>query len=192
MPVFDMHIHLENRSSCSHLSINQLKENLSHIYDGICVTDHHLLTHAKYVSIIGVKVFFGVEITCDQGDILAYGINKMPPNRQNAEEVLNFIHKQGGVAVCAHPFSPHHYSFQDSVYDFNFDAIEINGSISNKYNKPARKAAEIMKLPTIGGSDAHSREQLNQMGTKFSIKIKTIEDIIFAIKEQKCKAIKIY
>ncbi|MBN1801111.1 MAG: PHP domain-containing protein [Candidatus Lokiarchaeota archaeon] len=191
MPIFDMHIHLKNRSPCSHLSIVDLKEGLSEKYDGICITDHHIVNATKTVSHIGVKVFFGVEITTDLGDILAYGIESVPVTRR-AEEVINFIHKNGGVAVCAHPFSPHHSCFQDAVQDYNFDAIEINGSLANKYNVPARKIAEILDLPTIGGSDAHSKDQLNKMGTKFSIKIKKMADMVRAIKEKKCKATKIY
>lgn len=191
MPIFDMHIHLKNRSPCSHLSIMDLKGGLSEKYDGICITDHHMVNPNKTVSRIGVKVFFGVEITCNLGDILAYGIKRIPTTRK-AEDVIDFIHSNGGVAVCAHPFSPHHACFQDAVQDYKFDAIEINGSLANKYNLPAKKMAELMDLPTIGGSDAHSKIQLNKMGTRFLIKIKSIEDIVHAIKNKKCKAIKIY
>jgi PHP family Zn ribbon phosphoesterase len=139
-----------------------------------------------------MRIFIGIEITSDYGDILAYGIKSEPPRNMKASKALEFIHNQDGVAVCAHPFSNKgHVSFGNDVFEYDFDAIEINGSLTRKYNEMAKKAAKIMDIPTIGGSDAHSIQQLNTMGTKFSFRIKTMEDIINAIKNNKCKAIRI-
>ncbi len=186
-----MHVHLKGRSPCSIMSAENLYNNLSQRFDGICITDHGILKPIKNLPFQEISVFFGVEITCDRGDLLAYGINSLPPKNYKAKEIIDFIHAQGGVAVCAHPFSSRNNDFDNDVYDFDFDAIEVNGSLTLNANKSARKAAKIMDLPTIGGSDAHSIKQLNTFGTRFSVPIRTMADIVRAIKDGNCWPIKI-
>jgi hypothetical protein len=189
MSIIDMHIHLKSRSPCSILSENQLFNNVSNSIEGICITDHWILkplTHLKYYN---VKVYFGVEITTDLGDVLAYGIKKLPSKSSNAQNVIDFIHQQGGIAICAHPFSNRHFAFGERVYEFEFDAIELNGAIGKKYNELARKAALIMDLPTVGGSDSHSKDQLNTKATKFNRKVNSLRDIIKCVNDNECKAI---
>ena len=191
MTIIDMHIHLKNRSPCSIIGIEQLMASLSQKISGICITDHWKVSPIKNLSNYGFKVFFGMEITSEEGDILAYGIKNVPSRILPAQEVIDIIHKQGGVAVCAHPFSSGHMSFYENFYDFNFDAIEINGAMGKRTKELASKAAKISELPTIGGSDAHSVKQLNSMGTKFSVSIRSVSDIVEAIKTKKCRAIRI-
>ena len=48
-----------------------------------------------------------------------------------------------------------------------------------------------MDIPTIGGSDAHSYRQLNTIVTKFNVPINSMDDIVKAIRNKECKAIKI-
>ena len=190
-----MHVHLQNRSPCSILSANQMLTHISPKLQGVCVTDHfhvrpiHNLT--KNPEMVELRVFFGVEITSRDGDILAYGIEAVPSRNMSAETVIDNIHKQGGVAVCAHPFSPRHLALGDKIYDLELDAIEINGSLPSKSNKEAKIAAEIMDLPTIGGSDAHSVDQLNTMATWFQNPIADVSDIVQEIQHKNCKATRI-
>lgn len=186
-----MHIHLSGRSPCSVLPVEQLINEISPKIDAICITDHWILDPIKYLTYYEPKVFYGVEITTDLGDILAYGIQKVPSRNLRAEEAINLIHKQGGIAICPHPFSTRHIAFDENIYDFKFDAIEINGAVGKKGNEMARKAALIMDLPTIGGSDAHSVKQLNTIVTRFKTSISSLKDIIRAVKSKKCKAIRI-
>jgi len=188
-----MHIHLRHRSSCSNLSMDDLYNNLSRTFDAICITDHWKLAPMKYNPFHDVNIFFGVEISCKLGDILAYGVKDIPRKKKNidAEKVIEFIHKQGGVAVCAHPYSNRHEGFGDYVYEYAFDGIEINGALDKKYHLLAEKAADSMEIPTIGGSDAHSIRQLNTLGTKFERPINSITDIIKSVKNKECKATKI-
>ena len=187
-----MHVHLANRSRCSNLSVESLNDTISKQFDGICLTDHWILNPKKDYS-IQVKVFHGVEFESVMGDILAYGIDSLPLKKLNmpAEKIINHIHRQGGVAVCAHPFSNRHDGFGKYVYDYDFDAIEVNGTIHENLQIKAEKAANEMDIPTIGGSDAHSYRQLNSIGTKFEVLINSMDDIVKAIKNRDCKVIKI-
>jgi predicted metal-dependent phosphoesterase TrpH len=193
MTILDMHIHIRYRSRCSNLSIDDLYNNLSEKFDGICITDHWRLKPLINHPFQERKVFVGVEITCNKGDLLAYGIKSTPIRNKHidAQKIIDSIHKQGGIAVCAHPFSNRHQGFGDYVYDHDFDAIEINGALDKKFKDMAKKVAIIMDLPTIGGSDAHTISQLNSVGTKFKKPINSIEDIVNAVKNKDCKAIKI-
>lgn len=191
MTIIDMHVHLANRSRCSNLSAESLNDTISKQFDGICLTDHWMLNPKKLYSIRDIKVFHGVEFDCVMGDILAYGINSLPLRKRNmpAAKIINHIHKQGGIAVCAHPFSNRHDGFGKYVYDYNFDALEVNGTILEGLQVKAEKAASEMDIPTIGGSDAHSYRQLNTVGTKFEVSINSIDDIVKAVKNKECKAI---
>jgi len=192
MKIIDMHVHLCNRSRCSNLSAENINETLSKQIDGICLTDHWILNPKKKYS-INVNVFYGVEFDCVMGDILAYGISSIPLRKRNlpANTIIDHIHKQGGIAVCAHPFSNRHDGFGKYVFDYDFDAIEVNGTILEGLQLKAKKAAIEMDIPTIGGSDAHSYRQLNTFVTKFEEAINSIDDIVKAVKNKECKAIKI-
>lgn len=192
MTIIDMHIHLKYRSKCSNLCAEDLNYRLSRRIVGICITDHWKLDAKKYNPFDDdIKVFYGVEIDCNLGDILAFGIKQLPSKNLSPEHYIEYIHKQGGVAVCAHPFTNRHQGFGEKVYRFNFDAIEINGALDENYHAMAEKAASIMGIPTIGGSDAHSVNQLNTIGTKFDVPITSIKDIVNAIKDKKCRAVRI-
>ncbi|TXT58243.1 MAG: hypothetical protein BAJALOKI2v1_410025 [Promethearchaeota archaeon] len=191
MTVIDMHLHIESRSSCSILKVEELFDNLSPRIEGICITDHEILKPIKKLYIPERRILFGVELRSDLGDILAYGLENLPSKGLNPRQTIKFIHQQNGVAVCAHPFSNRHLAFGEKVYDYNFDAIEINGAIGKQANKRAKEAATIMNLPIIGGSDAHSKEQLNTIATKFQNEITSITEIVHAIKNGECEVIRV-
>jgi hypothetical protein len=189
MTIIDTHIHIEGRSSCSILPAQELYGNLSHQLDGICITDHWVLKEYKKLTLSEFKVFFGVEVRSNEGDILAYGLDMLPSHDLTTEQMIDFIHKHNGVAVAAHPFSNRHLAFHDGVFNYNFDAIEINGAIGKGSNELAKQAAISMDLPMTGGSDAHSVDQLNSIATHFDTKIESVRDIVNAIRAKKCHPI---
>ncbi len=192
MTLIDMHLHIEGRSQCSVLPVQELYGALSPKLDAICITDHEIIQKIRYLHLQDYKVFYGVELWSDSGDILAYGIRNILPSKDlRAEHIIDFIHHHGGVAVAAHPFSTRHNAFHESVYDYNFDAIEINGAIGKRENELARQAAESLGIPLTGGSDAHSISQLNSVATKFEEEINSIADVVKAIKNKKCSPIRI-
>lgn len=191
MTIVDMHVHLKYRSRCSNLSVEDLEDTISPKIDAVCLTDHWLLKPKKVNPFNGIKVFYGVEIDCNYGDILAYGLKSLPLKKNNisARYVIDYIHDREGVAACAHPYTNRHQGFGDNVFDFEFDAIELNGSLDIRFHHQAKKAAEEMDIPIIGGSDAHSVRQMNTTATKFEQKIKSMEDIVKAIKNKECEAV---
>lgn len=189
--IIDMHMHVQGRSGCSIMPFDDIFNHISPMIDAICITDHEIVDPIKGVEHYEPKVFFGVEILTDKGDILVYGIEKLPKRPFKANLVIDFVHDNNGVVVCAHPFSRRHYAFGDEVHDFNFDAIEVNGAIHKNENQEAKMAAKRMILPLIGGSDSHSVNQLNTIATIFEGPISSIKDIVSAIKQGTCKPIKL-
>lgn len=189
-----MHMHLQLRSRCSNLEPEQINEHLSHKISGICITDHWRSDPKKINPFHErIKVFYGIEVSCAYGDILGYGMSLLPAKRTNpsAEYIIELIHNQGGLAVCAHPFTNRHVGFEQHVFNYDFDALEINGALDGEYHALAREAADKMGIPTIGGSDAHSVRQLNTVATKFDIPIESIKDIVKAVKNNECEVVKI-
>ena len=188
-------MHLKYRSRCSNLSADDVNEHLSPKLDGICLTDHWRQDPKKFNPFReDIKVFYGIELSSiAYGDILCYGAKLLPSKRSRptAEKIISITHNQGGVAVAAHPFTNRHEGFDEHVFEFEFDALEINGALTEEYHALTIEAAEKMGIPLIGGSDAHSIRQLNTIATKFDIPIETIEDIVKAIKNRECEVVKI-
>ncbi|MBI2464605.1 hypothetical protein HYV64_00530 [Candidatus Shapirobacteria bacterium] len=124
----------------------------------------------------------GCEISSKDGHILAYGILKEIPKGLSAKETVDIIHKQGGLAVAAHPFIPF-YSIKNKIFDLPLDAIEGGCAAANvSANVKATAAAKKMKLPATSSSDAHSMYGMGKGRTIFNKKIKNWKEALTAIK----------
>ncbi len=132
--------------------------------DGIAITDHDTLSGIQRATRegkrIGVDVIPGCEISTKDGHVLAYWIQEPIPPYLSAEETIELIHEQGGLAFAAHPFATFAPSVKERLFELDFDGVEVwNGSILSPFpNILAEKAAEVLHLPGIAGSDAHIAE----------------------------------
>ena len=192
--VLDMHMHITGRSPDSKIHLAQIFSYLSPKVDGIIVTDHNFMDNLlsiKSKGLYDITIFEGVELSSVDGHILGYGIDASPSYNQSAAKIVDIIHQQGGVAIAAHPFDPRRNSVGELVYEIPFDGLEINGACSKGQNHDARDAARLLDLPTTGGSDTHTISSMNRYATAFSTPINSIHDVVRAIKQKKCKAIKV-
>lgn len=190
--IFDMHIHITGRSPDSRLHLTDIMHHLSNKASGVIVTDHDLYAPLKRIDYYDdIQFFIGAEVTSSDGHILAFGINAAPSSNMSAKQVLEDIHTQNGVGIAAHPFDPRRSSMGELVFELPFDGLEINGACSKGQNLDAKDAASLLNIPTIGGSDAHRIDQLNRYGTIFDVSIESIGDIVQAVKNKQCKAIKL-
>jgi predicted metal-dependent phosphoesterase TrpH len=76
--------------------------------DAFAISDHNRLFMAKagrwYSRLVGgPTVVLGEEITAPGFHVIALGIHRHVTWRQSAAEVVEDIHRQGGVAIAAHP-----------------------------------------------------------------------------------------
>jgi hypothetical protein len=190
---FDLHIHTVVSDG-----INKPEEIIEYAakagLDGIALTDHDRMTYSPRLAELARKekliLVPGVEITTPAGDILALGIEKIPKCVGRKDELVSYInniigeiHELGGIAVMAHPYGGMWaFSFAELIdrgKKLNFDAIEIfNASTSLEGNVKAMKLARKLKLPGIGGSDAHHIEIVGNAYT-----ISNSSDILGAIKK---------
>ncbi|MHA1367831.1 MAG: CehA/McbA family metallohydrolase [Candidatus Heimdallarchaeota archaeon] len=153
----DLHVHT-NVSFDSKIKIGILLRKMKGIgLEGIAITDHDSnvgnVKARELAKKYDVKVFSGVEITTDSGHILAYGVYEKPPFRKSIAVTIDWIHDQGGIAVCAHPFRKSSPSLEEKVYDHKFDAIEINGRCRESINKAAELAAYTEFFDDITNDD---------------------------------------
>lgn len=172
---YDLHIH-SYYSGCSSIRPEKLlriakKRGLN----GIAVTDHNTikggLEAKKLNKNKNFEVIVGAEIRTEAGEILGYYLKREIRSR-NAVEVIKEIHKQGGIAVIAHPFS-HGFVRKCLRVDFKklkgLDGIEAHNSrnMFSWENFYSVMAAEKYKLAKTGGSDAHFYHEIGQGITFF-------------------------
>ena len=190
----DLHMHEMRYSKDSHLSLEEMveiakKRNL----DAICITDHDSMGlkeyAAQYSEKTGFPIFVGIEFYSLQGDILAFGIDEYPKERISAQEFIDLVHQQGGVVISAHPFRHNRRGLEEHLDTLQgVDAIEIlNGSTLPDAAMVAVKYAKKHGFAVTGGSDCHYPDKVGVCATYFPNEIKTMEDLIQAIKNHECQ-----
>ncbi|MDD5417347.1 MAG: PHP domain-containing protein [Candidatus Nanoarchaeia archaeon] len=180
---FDMHIH----TKYSMWSFSEIKDIIKYAkkkgLDGIAICDHDTMRGVDEFKKLKteLKLISGIEITSKSGEILAYGINEIIPKGLSAEETIERIHSQGGVAVAPHPFDSMRRNLGKEVFTQNLDGIEVFNSKGNssKSNKEALIASAQLKLGITAGSDSHSPEFVGKAYTTFE------GDFIKALKKRK-------
>ncbi len=187
----DLHVH-SNVSFDSKIKIGLLLRDLKDTgLDGIAITDHdslEALPKAKEIATkYGVKVFTAVEITTQEGHIVAYGVNEQPPYRKPVADVIDWIHDRDGIVISAHPFRITAPSLGEKIYLHHFDAIEINARCTISQNRAAELAARLTNLPLIGGSDAHFIQNIGSITTFFYDELSDDDDLIYAIQHGNCE-----
>jgi hypothetical protein len=194
----DLHCHskysADNFLEPEELIEQAIKRNL----DGVCLTEHHSMIPFWPLERIriseGFYVFRGVEISTDHGHLLVYGLKDDSWNiwsshtYLNASQVIENVHRLGGICVPAHPFRGWD-SFGENVLKIDgIDAIETHNGIDlENMNQKAIHVASLRNLPSIGGSDCHSKEQVGRAFTEFKNSVHTIDELIEEIKKGNCK-----
>ena len=161
--------------------------------DAICITDHDSMGLREYAEEYskktGFPIFVGIEYFSLQGDILAFGIDHYPEDRISAQEFIDYVHEQGGVVVSAHPFR-HNRRGLEGYLDIlkGVDAIEIlNGSTLPDATMMAVQYAKKYGFAITGGSDCHYPDKVGICATYFPNEIKTMDDLISAIRNRECQ-----
>lgn len=188
---FDLHIHTNFSDGVA--SPEKIVKHAKKILDAIAITDHDTTAGLKRAKMIAKKLDFilipGAEITTQCGDILALGIEEIPKT-EDILELIDKIHEQNGLAIVAHPFAGYWpVSFVDliEILKEKFDAIEVfNASSPLEANIEAMRLMKKTNMIGIAASDAHFLEMIGAAWIETD-KIKTGEDILKAIKDNKIK-----
>jgi predicted metal-dependent phosphoesterase TrpH len=203
----DLHIHTSPRSACSDLDPHELIQKARRLkLDGICLTEHQVLWDSDDVDKLarkgGIKIFRGNEFTTNQGDILVFGLYKDIKELLMIQELREEVITAGAFMIVAHPFRGFKtfgigqlqmtvaQACKRKVLEF-VDAVEIeNGKLSSDENDMARKVAEKLGLPGIGGSDAHRVDDVGKRLTVFEKDIRDERELVQELHAGRFTAVK--
>jgi hypothetical protein len=167
MSAFDLHIH-SKYSLDSNLEPEVIVEVAkARGLAGIAIVDHNTIQggiEARKVAAGGLFIICGAEINTEIGDILGLFLAQDIHSRE-AEEVINEIRSQNGVAILAHPFKRGKQAAGEIMRKLN--AVEGFNSRNGVNNKNAKLLAEEYNLPIVAGSDAHFSFEVGRGRTLF-------------------------
>ncbi len=190
--IIDTHIHTSEFSRDSSLpaEIAALKAKETGL-GGICITDHESMGILGMADDLtrqyGLLVIPGVEILTDLGDIIVFGASDIPFRNVKAKELIRIASEQGGVTVSAHPFRDNGRGMGNNIINTpGLSAVEVmNGRTRSIHNSMACSLAAELDLPSLGGSDAHTIEEVGRYATFFMDEITSVNDFIRSIKAGK-------
>jgi hypothetical protein len=160
--LFDLHIH-SNFSCDSYNTVRAIintakKGGLS----GIAITDHDTIRggiEGKKYSDESFMVIVGAEYSTHIGHILGLFLKEEISCGLAPEKIIKQIHRQGGIAILAHPFKylsmipPHLLKTFDGIEIFNSRAENVFWYGQN--NRRALWLSQLLGRGRTGGSDAH-------------------------------------
>ena len=178
-----MHIHTRF-SPCSIIRIAQLLEKARKAeIDGICITDHDttdsLSVFKNITSDQGICVIVGMEYTTGKGDFLVFGPVESIPRGMSAEQLIEWSKREGAAAIPAHPFRQSRPADLDMLKRSKI--IEgLNGRNHPHENSSCRRWLKEQGngKKEVGGSDAHTLDEVGRIVTVFSRNIYTVEDLL--------------
>jgi hypothetical protein len=91
--------------------------------------------------------------------ILAIGISKAIGGEWPKEEQVKEIHRQGGLAILAHPYAQGYGLPEEEIVSLGFDAIECP-RLKTKEGIYWQEVSQRLKIPCIYNSDAHNATML--------------------------------
>jgi predicted metal-dependent phosphoesterase TrpH len=182
-----MHIHTRF-SPCSVIKVRQLVKKMHEKgLDGVCITDHDTTGSLSVLrnnsGTSGICIIVGIEYTTQKGDFLIFGPVEQIPKCMDAENLLEWVRKEGGVAIPAHPFRRSRPADVEILR--SFDIIEV----LNGRNLPSENDSCKDWLSTngngkrvTGGSDAHTLDEIGRVVTVFEKNIYRVEDLIHELR----------
>lgn len=190
--LIDLHVHTAI-SPCSVLAIETVLEvSRQRGMDGVCLTDHDTMAAARHVregvQDDGFVVIVGMEYTTPQGDFLIFGPFEDIAPGMDAEDLLPFVHGQGGAAVGAHPYRGWRPA-EESLFEQGACAVVegVNGRNAAPENLRAQALARKLGLSMTGGSDAHRIDELAKFPTRFPERIESRDDLVRALLAGRCQ-----
>jgi len=186
--IFDMHIHT-TLSPCSQLQLPQILDQAKvRGLDGVCITDHDTMavrhTISEGIQDNGLCVIFGMEYTTSEGDFLLFGPFEELPLNLTAKALLSHVASVDGVAIGAHPFRAQRQISEEILKEQLCNIIEgVNGRNTLHENQRVLEWHKRYKLRQVGGSDAHSLDEIGLVPTSFTVPIRSRNDMIKALKK---------
>ena len=155
----DLHVHSVWSDGAQHPHV--IVEAASRRANVIAITDHDEIRGALQARAfaaahptLGVEVIVGEEISTRNGHLLGLFLEERVPPGLTAEQAIELIHAQRGLAVAAHPFHPirgralGHRPLGRLVPDLALDAIEVvnNAGVFSRWYDALADAHDVWYL----------------------------------------------
>jgi len=187
----DLHIHSnfsnDGKSTIEEIIATAVERGLG----CISITDHNSFKAYDLVKDNGkVIVIPGIEVSSEEGHILAYGVDRDIPRGMTIKDTIDKIHEAGGVAFAAHPYRWWSGLGEKNTLENDFDGIEAKNarSTASGNRRSGALAARIGK-PVSAGSDAHTPEYIGDGIVELPDSVATWQDALKAMMEGKAKPV---
>ena len=108
----------------------------------------------------------GQEIITRDGHVVGLGLREKIPNSLSAEDTIDIIHEQGGLAVAVHPYL--HLGLGKKTLSLPVDAIEVYNAVIGGffvYNFLAKKMAMKMNVTPLASTDTTDGNLIGRSST---------------------------
>jgi len=213
LTLVDVHCHTANRSDDSIVPLREYAALAAgRGIDVVCITDHDQFWTPDEMEIAsgetGVVLIPGCEINTDAGHVLCFGLTGYKFGYHRPEKLRDAMATANGAAVYAHPYRRNLPPGKDPVSEDQFDAsitstlgnpllkwvdaIEsANGRGTKEQNQFSDQLALTAEMPGVGGSDSHKVEDCGQVVTDVAGEIRSVSDLIDALKSGDVRAVKL-
>jgi predicted metal-dependent phosphoesterase TrpH len=178
----DLHVHTV-RSYDGHTKPEDLPEIIRKKgLDGLAVTEHD---NFEPPNLADTLILPGIEISSHDGHVIALGISKTIEPRLSADETIERIHEQGGIAIIPHPYDPVCECVKLSRLKARPDAIESLNADALSFHLSswlARRDARRLSLPEVAGSDSHIPQTIGDAYAVVESASRELNDILKAIR----------
>ena len=191
--LIDLHCHSLPLSACSALAPDELVRLASERgLDGVCLTEHDRGWQAAELEALRTRspiaVLSAVELTTDLGHILAFGLPAAGYSAI-AREVFAAAQAANALLFLAHPARDGLLRITHDTVEY-FESVEaINGSDTRLQNMAATGLAKGFRLPGIGGSDAHTPDEVGRAGTRFEVQVANDRELLEALRAGRYEAV---
>jgi predicted metal-dependent phosphoesterase TrpH len=185
--LIDLHCHTKVHSPCSALTPEALvRAAQARGLDGVCMTEHDALWPPEEIARVAAEMRFlvlrGMEVTTEVGHVLVFGLERHDPAMATLAELHRIVRAEGGLMYLAHP-SRRYGSLPPDDLASAFDSVEVqNGTEGQLQNDNASRLARGLRLPGIGGSDAHSVREVGVCATQFGDDVRDEASFLVALR----------
>ena len=188
----DLHIHTicsDGANTYDEVAQQALKLHL----DFIAITDHVGISERQCHNESIIKCEAETRFLCLPGaemtarlHLLAIGIHQRIDPSLPLSGWIQEIHRQGGLAIAAHPYDSRWEYTENELYHSNLDAMECARGTAEQ-NELQYQLAEQFQLPCVYNSDAHYQKDVGWRHNVCSVPIESIADLKAAFVAGKCR-----
>jgi predicted metal-dependent phosphoesterase TrpH len=194
--LIDLHCHTKVHSACSALTPDALvRAARARGLDGVCITEHDALWERAGIERIAEEMEFvvlrGMEVTTEVGHVLTYGLPAFAAEMASLASLHRIVRAEGALMFLAHP-GRRYGTLPPGDLAAYFDSVEVqNASEGMLQNDNAGQMARGLRLPGIGGSDAHSAREAGLCATRFDADVGGEDAFLLALRSGAYRAVRV-